>query len=478
MSSLKGKIAKNLAVSVAGRFVSGALGVAAIAFTTRALGPESFGEYNLVLTIAYICSVLGSFGLDPLLAREIAHEGVDEKKIVARIFFVRTALLLFFLSAGAALVFFLPYSFSIKLGVVIAAAGALFFSLAQLLNGVFQKYLRTAVPALAEVAIRTVQFFLSFLLYKNGAGIFSFLFVFVAGGALNLAIVYRWVAARIDFHFRPRLLYQEARAHFISVAREGWPLAASAVLTLIYFRGDTIMLSLMHSSREVGVYGAAYKVLENAIFIPIAFAGLVLPLLSRSFFADPTRFRAVFQKAFDFCAVCAVPFAAGGAYLSADIAYILGGVGFEQSAAPLRVLFLAIAFIFFGALLGGTLVAMRKQKDALWAYGAAAALNIMANLYFIRRYSYMGAAWVTAATEALVTLYMLFIVSRSAGFFPSMRVLAKALGASGAMLLVLYFSPVQHFAALLFSGALVYAGLIYTFKGVSKDDLFLLLKLK
>lgn len=473
MSALKRKIGENLAASVAGRFFSGALGVASIAFVTRALGAENFGEYSLVLTISYVFSVLGSFGLDPLLAREIVKEGADEKKIIERIFFTRTTLLLCFLSLGAAFAFFLPYSFTVKLGVVIAAVGSLLFSLAQLLTGVFQKHLKTAVPALAEVAVRCAQLLFSFLLYIKGAGTFSFLFVFVAGGALNLAIAYHWVAAHTGFRFRPWLFYKSAREGFFLVVREGWPFAASAVLTLVYFRGDAIILSLMYSSREVGIYGAAYKVLENAIFIPIAFAGLIMPLLSRYFFVDPLKFRAVFQKSFDFLAALAVPFAAGGAYLSADIMRLLGGGGFEDAAAPLRVLFLAIAFIFFGALFGNALIAMHKQKAALRAYGAVAALNIAANLYFISRYSYMGAAWVTAATEALVTLYMLYIIFRSAGFFPSLGVLAKALVSASIMIAFLNIFPNQSIVALVLLGVCVYPVCMYALGGISKNDLLL-----
>ncbi|MBI1755200.1 flippase [Candidatus Azambacteria bacterium] len=468
MNELTRKIARNLTISVVGRFLSGALGIASVAFATRALGVSVFGEYNLVLTILYIFSVFGSFGLDPLLTREIAKEGADEKETIERIFFARCALLSVFLLLGVALVFFAPYSFNVKLGVALAAAGSFFFSLAQVFVGVFQRHLKTIIPAVAEVAVRGVQLTLSFYLYLVGGGIFEFLFVFVLGGTLYFIIAYYWVVVRTGFRFRM------ATEGFWDVLKEGWPLAVSAVLTLVYFRGDTVILSLMHSSRDVGIYGVAYKVLEHAIFIPIAFAGLVMPLLSRYAASDPARFRSVFQKAFDFLAIIALPFAVGGAYLSQGIVHILAGDGFGGAAAPLRILFVAIVFIFFGALFGNAIVALHKQKAALWGYGAAALLNTAANLYFIKQYSYMGAAAVTAVTEVFVTLFLFFLVWRTLRFFPSMRVLGKALGASGAMFLVLYFYPTQSFVALLFSGACSYAALIYLFKGVSKNDLLFL----
>lgn len=470
MIGLKRKIAENLTISVGGMLLQGVLAIASVAFTARALGVGGFGEYNLVITILYIFSVFGSFGLDPLLIREIAKEGTDEPETIGRIFFGRFVLLCGFLLVGVVVGFLSPYSPAVKWGIFAAALGSLFFSLAQLLAGVFQKYLKNVVPAVAGIAARLAQLALSFYLYLHGADIFAFLFVFVLGGATNFIIVYWWVVVRIGIRFRVSM------KDFLSVVREGWPLGVSAILTLIYFRGDTVILSLFHSSRDVGIYSVAYKVLENAIFIPIAFSGLVMPLLSRSAFRDPERFRTVFQKAFDFLALVALPFCAGGAYLSSDIVRILAGPGFEAAAAPLRLLFLAIVFIFFSALFGNTLIAIAKQKAALWAYGAAAAFSVAANLYFIPRYSYIGAAAVTAATEALVTCAMLFLILGATRLSLSLGVLRKACVASLVMLLALYIFPVHNAAALVAWGALVYLGLMIAFGGILKEDLLILLK--
>lgn len=467
MSELKQKIARNLAVSVGGRALSGALAVASVAFVTRALGTEGFGEYSLVLTILYIASVFGGFGLDALLARDIAKEGADEKAVVGRIVFARAAFLLVFLGAGAGITLLLPYSTEVRWGVAIASLGALFFSLAQALTGVFQKHLATHIPAFAEVLVRCIQLALVFLLYRAGAGLLPFLYVFVLGGAIQLVWAWWWVVSRVGIRMRVRA--DELRA----VAREGWPLAASAVLTLIYFRGDTILLSLMKTAHDVGVYSVAYKVLEHAIFIPIAFAGLVLPLLARSAFINPARFAAVFRKAFDFLALLAFPFAVGGIYLSADIVRILAGAAFAEAALPLALLFVAIVFIFFGALFGNALIALSKQRTAMWIYGAGAVFNIAANLYFIERYSYMGAAAVTAATELLVSGLMFVAVLRFARFSPSFALAGKAAAAALAMGCVLALSPVQNAAVLVVLGAAFYAALMRVLGGITKADLLL-----
>ena len=256
--------------------------------------------------------------------------------------------------------------------------------------------------------------------------------------------------------------------------KESWPMAVSAILVLVYFKGDTLLLSLLRTPHEVGVYGVAYKILENIIFFPIMFVGLVMPLLSKYFTADAGMFRAVFQKTFDFLTMIVVPLAVGGIYLSPAIVRILAGGGFEEAAAPLRILFIAIVFIFFGALFGSTIIAIQKQKEVMWVYGGAAALNIAANLYLISRYSYVGAAVTTAATEFVVSSCMLFIIYRATRHLPRVSALAKACGAATVMAGALYASPSQSFVFLMVFGALVYAGALYALQGITKEDLRLL----
>src|SRR3989338_10430710 len=127
--SLKKRIARNFIVSFVGRFLAGALGVASLAFITRTLGSEQFGEYNIVFAYLYIFLVLADFGLNSLLAREISKPGADEKEIISRMFSAKILLLVFFTAVSFLLLFFTPYSPAVKVGVVVAPLAFFFLSL-------------------------------------------------------------------------------------------------------------------------------------------------------------------------------------------------------------------------------------------------------------------------------------------------------------------------------------------------------------
>ncbi|MBI5913155.1 flippase [Candidatus Azambacteria bacterium] len=465
MSELKKKIAQNFLISFGGRFAAGALGVVSVALITRTIGTDGFGAYSTVLAFLYIFSVCADFGLYPFLAREIAKPDADEAKVVSVIFSTRLFLLGASMALSFAVVSFMPYSAAVKWGVVVAALGFAFQSLSAVLMGVFQKHLKTAIPALADIAARVTQLAAAAYLFYAGGSFLHFLFVFTLGGAVQFFVVWSYVRRQIPFALMFR---KEALARTL---KESWPMAVSAVLVLVYFKGDTLLLSLLQAPHEVGVYGVAYKILENIIFFPIMFVGLVMPLLSKYFTADKTMFRAVFQKTFDFLAILVVPLTAGGIYLAPDIVRILAGSGFEEAALPLRILLVAIVFIFFGALFGSTIIAIHEQKRVMWVYGGAALLNIIANLYLISRYSYVGAAATTAATELVVSSLMLFIIYRATAYLPRIGALAKAGGAAAVMAAALVVSPSQSFLFLTALGVLVYAGALYALKGVTQEDL-------
>lgn len=468
MSELKKKIAQNFLISFGGRFAAGALGVVSVALITRTIGSDGFGAYSTALAFLYVFSVLADFGLYSLLTREIAKPDADEEKAISTIFSTRILLLFVCTVFSFGAVAVMPYSGAVKWGVVIASLGFVFQSLSGVLMGVFQKHLRTAIPALADIAARVVQLAAAGYFFYVGGSFLHFLFIFTLGGAVQFFIVCAYVRRHAPF----RLLFEKEA--LVRTLKESWPMAVSAVLVLIYFKGDTLLLSVLRTPHEVGVYGVAYKILENIIFFPIMFVGLVMPLLSKYFAADKEMFRAVFQKTFDFLTIIVLPLAVGGIYLAPEIVRILAGSGFEEAALPLRILFVAIIFIFFGALFGSTIIAIHKQKEVMYVYGAAAALNIAANFYFISRYSYTGAAATTAATELVVSSCMLFIVYRATRCFPRISVCGKAGGAAFAMGAALFLSPSQSFLFLVAFGAAVYAGALYILKGITKEDMRLL----
>ncbi len=468
--SVKKQIAFNSLASIISRVIYTLVSLVIIGVMTRYLGEEGFGEYSTVLAVVYVFTVLADLGLYSITLRDISRSGANEIKIVSNSFTLRTVAGLFLFTACSLVVWLLPYSLEVKQGVMIGSLAYWLLSNVNVLLGVFQKNLKMALVGLAELAGRLMQLGLMFLAVKLNLGFTAIIWTMVVGTlahtSLIVALSRRFVPFRLEFDF----------VYWRQLLKESLPLAASSVLVMFYFKFDTLMLSLMKSQEDVGIYSVAYKVLENLIFLPTMFVGLVMPLISKFFFKDLAYFKRIANSTQRVFIIIATPLFFGGALLAQKIITLLAGKNFLPASGVLVVLLASLVFIFFGALYSNILIAIGKQKFLTLIYGLGAVFNFGLNLFFIPRFSYTGAAITTLLTELAVTVAMAWILYRKIKFVPSFRPAWSALAASLLMAGVIYWLRPWGLLELAVLGGIIYFACLYALGGVKKDDLKLFLR--
>ncbi len=464
--NLTQKIAYNALFSTGARIIEVVLALVIIGLTTRYLGDGGFGDYIIVITFVYIFSVIADLGLYSIVVREISREGADEEKIVNNAFTLRFVAGFFILSSAFFVSLIFPYSEIVKLGIGVAAIGFWILSNTQVLMGLFQKHLAMDKVAVAEISGRIIQLLFVWTCIKFDLGFLYIIFSIFLGAIFNFALIlfftskYVKIRLRFDFKFWKKLL------------KQAYPLAISAILVLIYFKLDTIFLSVMKPREDVGVYGLSYKILENLIFFPAMIVGLTMPIMSRYIFTDRNRFKSVVQRTLNFLFIAVVPMTFGTILISDKIIKLIGGEsGFYDSPLVLNILMIALGFIFLGALFSNIIIAANKQKQLAQIYFVGMIFNIITNIIFIPKYSYFGAAITTVATELLVTALMIIVVYRALRFLPSFAILFKAVVASLLMASALYYFNYLNIFYLLILGAVVYLPTIYFLGGISKKEI-------
>ena len=200
--------------------------------------------------------------------------------------------------------------------------------------------------------------------------------------------------------------------------------------------------------------------------------GLTMPLMSKFFSIDRQKFYSVVQRTLNFLILIIVPLVVGTLFASEKIIRLVGGAdGFADSPMVLNILVFAIAMIFLGALFSNVIIAANKQKFLAQIYFLGAAVNVIANFIFIPRYSYYGAAATTVLTEILVTALMIAVIVKTIKYIPSFKIFFKALFASGAMALALYYSAELNIFYFLIVGISVYFPVLYLIGGISKEEI-------
>lgn len=460
-----GRIAYNVVFNAIAKVISTALALVAIGFVTRYLGKEGFGNYATMLAFFAFFNAIGDLGLQSVAAREISRENSDEKTIMSNVLSLRMIISFIIFLFTPLLAFILPYSPELKIGIVIAGAAFFFSSISMILNGVFQKYLVMDRVATTELGGKLIQLSIIIAAVHYDFGFIAIALALLAYMAFNALVI-----LFISHRYIPFTLHIN-KAYWIEFLKSSLPLGVASIVTFAYFKMDTILLSFMRTSAEVGIYNVAYKVIENLIFFPAMITGLVLPLLSRFAFTDQEKFNLTANKTFKVFLVLVVPLVTGAFFLAPQIVSIIGGAGFPESVLVLKILVFALAFVFFGQFFNTILIVNNLQQKLMKALVGAAVINIILNAIFIQKYSYIGAAASSVATELCVVLFSSYLVFKHTKYRPGIPHLPSILFSGLIMGLFLAFFPALPLAILILGSIFIYLSCLWMTNAIEKEEI-------
>jgi O-antigen/teichoic acid export membrane protein len=314
-----------------------------------------------------------------------------------------------------------------------------------------------------EVSGRAFALGLTLLVAALDLGFYAVMGAAAGGAAAALAVT--WLSMR-DL---TRLSFRAQRAMWRPLLVASLPLGLALAINEIYFRADTLIISLYEPYDEVGLYTLAYRLLEFTLALGTILLITLFPVLSEAVARDEPRALRTIQASTDLFVILGAPLVAGGLVLAPPIIELAGGGEFDDAATPLRVLLMAGALAWVNGVFGLALIAKARQASALWLNVAALSFNVGLNFLLIPRYGIVSAAAVTVASEVLILAGSYFLMRRHFGFFPRLRTLPPALAAAAATGAVLWLLRDAPLAALLPLAAGLYALLLYAISPLSRE---------
>lgn len=463
--SVAKKIAYNAAISSVSKVLSTILALVGISLMTRYLGTSGFGDYATVLAFFGFFVSIGDLGLYSVATREISRTGAAAQKIMGAVFMLRIATATAIVVLSPALIYFLPYEPHVKMGIFLGAIAFAFATSYGVLNGIFQKHLAMDRVAVTELLGKIVQVGIIFTAVKLDAGFAAMIIAILCAMLFNFVVLF--FLSRRFVAFVPRVDV----AYWKKFLKMSLPMGVAVFVTFLYIKTDTILLSILSSPEEVGIYNGAYKVVDNLAFFPAMIIGLMLPILSRYIFIDQEKFTLAADKTLKVFFLLAVPLIVATLFMADFIVLVIGGEAFAASANVLRVLVFASALIFFGHFFNNILLAGNLQKKLMWVLSIAAVFNISANLFLIPRFGYHGAAAVSVATELLVVAFGAALTIRYLKYFPHIVHWWRIISAGGAMALTFFLLSHIHILLAALVAVMVYAALVWTLKIVTREEL-------
>ncbi len=456
------KIAHNTAIQIIGKAISTFLGLIAIGMMTRYLGAEQFGWYVTTIAFLQFIGILIDFGLIPVTAQMLSEPSYNKERLLQSLLGFRLASAVVFLGIAPLIALFLPYPPQVKIAISFTTISFLSIAMNQVLVGYYQTKLKMHIQAVGEIVGRIVLVAGLWILMQKNAGFLPIMWVIVCSSLAYT--IYMWTIASKEMPTRPVFDKQLYKA----IAIKMWPVAISIIFNVVYLKGDTVLLSILRTQQEVGMYGAAYRVIDILSQTAMMLMGVILPVLAYHYSrAHRDTFQKYYQLAFDAMMMLAVPMTVGTIMLAEPIMILVAGDQFAAAALPLKILSVAVFGLYLGAVFGHTAVAINKQKQTMWIYISDAILTFVGYLYFIPKFGMTGAAGMTVFSELYAGLLLLIVISRYTKMFPKLWTLFKILLSSFVMAAALHSFSSLHVLWLVALGIFTYGAMMFTFGGIS-----------
>lgn len=485
--SLTRKVAYNTIIQIAGKVITTAISLVLIGYLTRYLGVAGFGAYTTIFAYVSFWSVFADFGFFTIMVREISKPKANVEKIFNNIMTLRAVLGIVVFSLAFIVALLIPnYSQVIKLGIGLCAFGWFWMSLNSTYVGVFQSNLKMDRAVITDIIGRIVILALVILFIKLDYGLVAIMAAYLAGNLVNFAasmiLGLRWVRFKLVFDF----------SFWRKIFWETLPMGVIIVLGVVYFKADTVLLSLLKSQTDVGIYGPPFKILEIMLLLPGMFMGNVFPIITRYIASNDSRLMPAIQKAFNFVIMITFPVVVGIFLLATPIITFIAGPEFVNTStigpicghiasAPmvLQILVFSIGLTYVSTIFNYIVVAAEQQKKLVTPYIIFVVINVILNLILIPKLSYIGAALTTVVTALLVLVLTCRVAYKS---LPNLSIkpmmVLKSFVASLIMGLAIYYFNLgnANLFILVAVGFFSYFVFMILVKGITKEQFQLLFK--
>jgi O-antigen/teichoic acid export membrane protein len=403
------------------------------AVMARELSVSDLGTYAFAFAFMQIALVPIEFGFDRYLLRRIAKDRSTVHDLFFDIIALKLAMTVPILAIVAVVLEVAGYGSQTQQVIWVVAIGFMFDAVANTIYSVFLAFERNGLIAAVVVIERLAAAAAGLTVLALGYGVVAVAVTYSVCAALGMAMASFLLVRRIGLPRR-------------SVSTGGWlrlttsslPFGLQDVFSVMLFKLDAVILSLIATSAAVGIYSGAYRLLESTLFITYALVGAFAPMytyLKRD--SEPT-IGAAFERSLKLALAGLVPIAIVLGVLAEPICRLFFGAGLVEAADPLRFLAPVVVLMGLVTLSSSLVVSRRSPMIMVWSTAGVVVINVVLNIVLIPTWDETGAAAAMLASEVAFLFVVVPIAARVVG---GVRWLATITGPliAGAVMIPLLF---------------------------------------
>jgi len=372
-------------------------GLVTTSLLIRNLGESQYGLFSLIGSSFLVIDALADMGTKIIGVREIS-KSKNRQKTFKNLFFLRFMLILAGLGLGLIFLFSYPTFEGYEKEAMMALVMCFLTFLAGNLEVIFQANEQMGKKSTVD-SLFPLVFLGLYLLTPIKTTILVVFGLYVIARILSLLVGLKMVG-RVDW----KLMNFKVDTKLIKkLFWSSLPMGLFLFLFTVYDRAiDNIIIDRYLGINEVAWYSLAYKVYGNLVMPAYFLVTSAFPSFSRE---AKENGKSTYKKIMVISVGLSLviwPIVWLGAPLAMKI---LSGNEFnwQVSTQVLRILSLGLVFNFINHVKGFYLISRDGEKKMLVLGVISLVFNLGANLMFVPIYGVIGAAWVTMATEVLMT---------------------------------------------------------------------------
>lgn len=448
------KVLKNYAYNLSYQLLVIILPIITTPYVTRVFSSDDLGTYGYFNSIVTYFILLATLGVANYGTKVISgHRKEIEKNFWG----------IYSLQLGATVLSLLLYGVFCLTLPFMQNPVAYILGLALISKGIDISWLFQGLEDFRKITVRNITVKLVgvisiFLFVKSARDLYLYVFLltlFELLGQLSM-----WLPAR-QFIGRPHVDLEYAKRHFKPIILLFLPQVAIS----LYVTLDRTMLGALASTKDVGIYDQALKLVNILLTLVTSLGSVMLPRVSSLLSSgDHKAVNKMHQMSFLVYNLVIFPIIAGMLIVNDDFIRFFLGQDFQDARYAIAIMIFRMFFIGWTNIMGiQILIPHDKNKEFMLSTTIPAIVSVGLNLLFLPRFGFIGAAIVSVLTEFLVWLIQLYYTRPYLKEVPILGSMAKIVCASAMMYgLLLSAKPFLHFSPTL--NVLVYAilgGIIY-----------------
>jgi O-antigen/teichoic acid export membrane protein len=366
------------------------LGFIAVAYLARVLGKEDFGAVNLGFAVLAYGMVLSASGF-PMMGTKIIAQGaslevvgqVMGSRLISTIFVITVIILIVITGVQDTIIAWLIILFLLSL------LPQVFF-----VDWFFQGKETMGIVSAARITQAVVYLTVVLIFVKTAENVLWVAVGSICGECAASILLYAQFRKKFhDFHIRLK--------PSLRLFKQSAPLAIGIILTTLMINYPIIVLGIVKTSSDVGVYSAASKLVYTLLMGDRILVLLLFPASARKFHESPEKFQQLLRDTLRWITIIGLPIAVGGMLIADDMIGIVFGPEYSLSAIVLQVFIWYFFLTMIHTVFTSGLIGAGGEKSYGKIMGVTAVayfIAVSAGVYF---FGPIGAAFGVVAAEGL-----------------------------------------------------------------------------